>query len=213
MESFAEFFKEGGVFMGVILAVLAVSMAIIVERMILLYRYRVNAGKIWIKVRDLVLSNKIQEAITLCSRSQAPLIRIFSSGLKNANAKERKIQNAVDETMLEVVPELEKRTGHLTILANIATLTGLLGTIFGLRLAFTAVSLADPTQKAGVLATGIAQALNTTAFGLLVAVPVLLCYSFLHSKMNRLIDEIDQFSVKLINLLSERGESHGSKTV
>ena len=208
-----EFFKEGGIFMWIILAVFAVGIGIIIERIILIFRFQVNSKGLWQKVFNLVKGGRLQEAVSLCRKSEAPLPRIFCSGLRQANASEKKIQNAVDEVMLEVMPELEKRTGHLTILANIATLTGLLGTIFGLRLAFTAVAMADPTQKAGILAQGISQALNTTAFGLLVAVPILLSYSFIQSKITRIIDEIDQFSVKLINLLSEQEPKDGSETV
>ena len=203
-ERTAAFFAEGGIFMWVILFVFGVSAGIIIERILLLARYRINAVGLWQRVRELVLSDRDQEAINLCKKSQAPLPRIFSSGLKYAKTNERQIQNAVDEVMLEVVPELEKRIGHLTILANISTLAGLLGTIFGLRTAFTGVAMADPTQKASVLASGIAEALNVTALGLMVAVMVLLSYSFIQARVTNMIDDIDQFSVKLINLLVER---------
>jgi biopolymer transport protein ExbB/TolQ len=201
---FQETSPEGKFFMYVIIAVFALSLAIIVERLLLLARFRINAEGLWLKVRELIVSNHLQEASELCRKSTAPLPRIFSSGLKHSKGTEKQIQNAVDEVMLEVLPELEKRVGHLTILANIATLAGLLGTVFGLRRAFTGVAVADPAQKAGILAEGIATALNATALGLVVAVAALLCYSFIQAKLTHMIDDIDQFSVKFINLMTER---------
>lgn len=210
---FAQFFSEGGPFIWVIIAVFAMTASVIVDRFALIFRYRVNAVALWQKVRDLVGSDRIQEALNLCRKSEAPLPRIFASGLKTANGTEQQIQNAVDEIMLEVVPELEKRVGYLTILANIATLAGLIGTIFGLRMAFSGVAVADPTQKAGILANGIATALNTTALGLMVAVTALLSYSVIQSRITGMVDDIDQFSVKLINLLVEKGNRDGTKTV
>lgn len=208
-EGMHEFFKEGGAFMWIILAVGVMGVAVIVDRMLLVFRYRINSAGLWQKIEDLVNHGRVQEAQALCKRSAAPLPRIFLSGLKHAQGSERKIQNAVDEVMLEVVPELEKRIGHLTILANISTLAGLVGTIFGLKKAFAGVAIADPTQKAGMLAKGIAEALNTTALGLLIAVTILLSYSFIQSRVTAIIDEIDHFSVKLINLLTERSQSNG----
>ncbi|MEK7680340.1 MAG: MotA/TolQ/ExbB proton channel family protein, partial [Deltaproteobacteria bacterium] len=104
----------------------------------------------------------------------------------------------------EVMPTIDKRITYLATLANIATLLGLLGTIQGLIQAFAAVSSADPSEKAGILSRGIAIALYTTAFGLIVAVPLLAMYTVLQSKAHTIIDEIDEYSVKLVNLISDR---------
>jgi len=104
--------------------------------------------------------------------------------------------------MLEVLPPLERRTSYLPILANVATLLGLLGTIIGVIQAFAAVSAADPSQKATLLAHGISVALNMTAFGLIVAVPLILSYAFLQSGTTKIIDSLDQYSTKLANFFT-----------
>ncbi len=104
---------------------------------------------------------------------------------------------------MEVVPRLEKRTHYLATFANIATLLGLLGTIIGLIKAFTAVSHADPAEKADLLSASISVAMNTTAFGLMVAIPLLLVYTVLQSKTTTLVDSLEMASVKFLNILTE----------
>jgi biopolymer transport protein ExbB/TolQ len=161
------------------------------------------------EIRKLVKADDIDKAEYLCARAgNRALPRVVESGLKAVGGKEevdfRTIQNSVDEGMLEVIPKLEERTHFLAMLANIATLIGLMGTIYGLILSFRAVSAPgiDPTEKARLLAAGISTAMNTTLTGLFVAVPATICYSYLQSRTKKIIDEIDEHTVKLINLLT-----------
>ncbi|MCG8604300.1 MotA/TolQ/ExbB proton channel family protein, partial [bacterium] len=134
--------------------------------------------------------------------------KVVSAGLRKVTASEtidfRAIQNSVDEGTLEVIPKLQERTGFLAMIGNIATLIGLMGTIYGLILAFNAVSEAgyDAAQKSAFLAAGISTAMNTTLLGLAIAVPAILVYTFLHNKTIQIIDDIDEHTVKLINLLT-----------
>jgi biopolymer transport protein ExbB/TolQ len=127
-------------------------------------------------------------------------------GLEASNGSALDIQNAIDEAALEVIPSVDKRVPYLSTLANVATLLGLLGTIQGLIQAFSAIAVADPSQKAALLAKGISIALYSTASGLVVAIPMLIMFTILQSKSQKIVDEIDEFSVKLVNLLS-RGKS------
>jgi len=205
METLASFFRDGGIFMYFILGTAVIGIAIMVERgIVLLFRYNVDARALWNKVSKFIEDGNIEKAKLLCKDSSSPLLKILYTGISVSNVLDREIQNAIDEKALEIVPAIDKRVSYLSTLANIATLLGLLGTIQGLIQAFAAVGVADPSQKASLLANGISVALYTTAFGLIVAIPMLAGYTVLQAKAHRLIDEIDEFSVKLINLLNRR---------
>lgn len=204
MEMLATFMREGGVFMYLILVVSMIGTAIAVERIIcLFFKYSADADSLWGKISKAVADNNIESAKSFCRGHAAPIARVFDKALQNHGKSERDLQTAVDEVSLEVIPDIDKRVSYLAMLANIATLLGLLGTIQGLIQAFQAVGSADPTQKASILAGGISIALYTTAFGLIVAIPILIAYSILQSKAHRLVDDIDEFSIKIINLLSK----------
>jgi len=207
METVAAFFKDGGIFVKFILVVSIIGLAIMVERSIyLLYKYNVDGKVLWKKVSGFIRDNDIEEARTICANNSVPLMKIMNYGLEASNGSAKDIQNAIDEAALEVIPLVDKRVTYLATLANVATLLGLLGTIQGLIQAFSAIAVADPSQKAALLAKGISIALYSTAAGLVVAIPMLIMYTILQAKSQKIIDEIDEFSVKLVNLLS-RGKS------
>ena len=205
MQTLAGFFRDGGMFMYFILAVFVTGMAMIVERAyILIHKYNINARALWEKISKLIMAGELDRVQKLCGGSDAPLLKILNAGVSAADATDREIQNAIDEVSLEVIPLITKRIAYLSTLANVATLLGLLGTIQGLVQAFSAVGSAEPSQKAALLAGGISVALYTTAFGLIVAIPILVMYTILQVKAHKITDEIDEFSVKLINLLDRR---------
>ena len=163
------------------------------------------------QIQKLVMANNIDRAIKLCNAApSAALPRVIKAGLTRANKGPDEIQNAVEEATLEIVPIVTKRTSVLQQIANIATLLGLLGTILGLIQAFAALQdpSIPPDKRQAMLAGGIAIAMNTTAFGLMVAIPCLCAQVFLQSVTKKIVDEIDQYSVKLGNLLISR--LHGS---
>lgn len=202
METIATFFRDGGIFMYLILAASMVGAAIIGDRVIhLMFKYNVDARELWKKVSACVQEGNIEKARSFCRNLNSPLARVLDKGLSHHGGSERNLQNAIDEVSLEVIPSIDKRIPHLAMTANIATLLGLLGTIQGLTQAFSAVGSADPSQKAALLASGISIALYTTAFGLIVAIPMLAMYSLLQARAHKIVDEIDEFSVKLMNLL------------
>lgn len=205
MEALASFFREGGIFMYIILGVFAIGIAIMVERgYILIHKCNVDARALWAKISKYIQDGDTEKARVLCKGSHIPLMRVLDAGLLASAGSERDIQNAIDEIALEIIPSIDKRIVYLSTLANVATLLGLLGTIQGLVQAFAAVGHAEPSQKAALLAGGISVALYTTAFGLIVAIPLLVSYAMLQSKSHKIIDEIDEFSVRLINLLNRR---------
>lgn len=205
METIAMYFKEGGFVMYVILAVGLLGLAVIIERsIVLIHKYNVDARALWGKVSKLIKDGNAPQAQALCKDSDAPLLRVLYAGIGASDGTERDIQNAIDEITLEVMPTINKRLSHLLTIANIATLIGLLGTVHGLMEAFGALANADPSQKATILARGISIVLYATAFGLLVAIPMLGAYAVLQAKAHKIIDDIDEFSVKLINLIHSR---------
>ena len=202
IDAIATFFRNGGTFMYIILGTFVFGAAIIVERgFILIYSYNVDGKALWSKVSKFIMDGNMDKAKDLCHGSKAPLMRILDIGIAASNDSEKGVQNAIDEIALEMIPSVDKRIPYLLTLANIATLLGLLGTIHGLIQSFSAVGSADPSQKASLLAGGISLALNTTSFGLMAAIPLLAMYSVLQAKANKIIDEIDEFSVKLLNIL------------
>jgi len=199
-------FAEGGPFMYAILGVAVFAMAIAFERLFyIIFRANINAVAFMAQVQKLIMANNIDRAIKLCNAEpHAALPRVVKSGLSRANRTEKEISNAVEETTLEMGPLLNKRTGYLSMLANVATLLGLLGTIIGLVQAFDAVANASPEMKQTMLANGIAVAMFTTAWGLMVAIPTLVIHSIVMTRTNKIMDDVDQYALKTLNLLTAR---------
>jgi biopolymer transport protein ExbB/TolQ len=198
------FFMEGGFFMYPVLLVAALGSAIMIERFLYITRASANGETLWRQIQSSLAAHKIEDAIKLCQSNPRPIYHVLLAGLKAAkiSSVRESIQRSLEEAMLEVLPPLERRTAYLPILANVATLLGLLGTIIGVIEAFAAVSAADPSQKATLLAHGISVALNMTAFGLIVAVPLILSYAFLQAGTTKIIDSLDQYSTKLANFFA-----------
>ena len=163
----------------------------------------INGASFMNEIQRHILSNDLQGAVRICSGSEAVLPRVLKSGLKRSNNSTEQMQNAIDATALEVIPKVESRLNYLSLIANVSTLFGLLGTIQGLITSFAAVAAADPSQKAEMLANGIAKAMNTTFLGLLSAITIMILHSFLVAKAESIINGIDEYSVKLMDLLEQ----------
>ncbi len=202
------FFKAGGLFMFPIMLILAIGTAIIIERFKFLKRTWTDGSLLWTKLEESIKTNRIDDAIRECSLSEAALPKVLSAGLEKARSVKQKrdsreeLENHLEEAMLDIMPQLERRTHYLPTLANVSTLLGLLGTIIGLIRSFQSLAVADPSQKAFLLAQGVSVAMNTTAFGLIVAIPIMLCYSYIQSRTIKTIDALDAYSIKLVNLLT-----------
>ncbi len=204
MEGVIRFFKDGGVWMYPLVVVSAFALAVIIERFYYYYIHcRINAKALLTQLTRMVRNGEVEKARQLCAKTKTPLSAVLESALWHFQQQEPdyEIQNAVDEIALRELPRIQRRTHYLSLFANIATLLGLLGTIFGLQQAFGALAAADPSQKATVLARGIAIAMNTTALGLMVAVPCMIMFSIFGAKANTLIEEIDESSVRFLNFL------------
>jgi len=199
-----EFFQSGGPFMYPILLVLAIGAAIAIERYIYLTLVRIKNKGVWKRLLPLLENEKYDTARAAVLQSDAAVSKILGYGLNRAEhgGSSDEIQMAMEEGLLEVVPRLEKRTHYLATLANIATLLGLLGTIIGLTEAFSTVAVADPADKANLLSASISIAMNTTAFGLMVAIPLLLIHAVMQTKTSELVDTLEMATVRLSNLMT-----------
>jgi len=200
------FFQEGGVFMYPIVVVLALGLAIAVERWLYLTMTTASNKMLWNKVSPYLKSGNFSGAMQVTSKSKAAIAQIMTYGLNRVRSARRRedVEQAMEESLMEVMPRLEKRTHYLATFANIATLLGLLGTIIGLINAFTAVSNANPAEKADLLSASISVAMNTTAFGLMVAIPLLLVHTLLQTKTTEIVDSLEMASVKFLNAITER---------
>jgi biopolymer transport protein ExbB len=209
MDMFASvigFFQNGGVFMYPIVIVLALGLAISIERYFFLSKTSVSNRMVWKKITPFIKAGKFQEAASVTEKSNSAVGQILSYGLNRIKLAARRddVEKAMQESLMEVMPRLEKRTHYLATFANIATLLGLLGTIIGLIRAFTAVSAANPAEKADLLSASISVAMNTTAFGLMVAIPLLLIHTILQSKTTEIVDSLEMVAVKFLNAVDER---------
>jgi biopolymer transport protein ExbB/TolQ len=204
------FFQEGGVFMYPIVLVFALGLAIAIERWLYLTMTTAKNKALWNKITPHLKAGNFSAAAQMASKSKAAIATIMTYGLNRVrSARQREdIEKAMEESLMEVVPRLERRTHYLAIFANIATLLGLLGTIIGLIRAFTAVSNANPAEKADLLSASISVAMNTTAFGLMVAIPLLLVHTLLQTKTTEIVDSLEMASVKFLNSISDRSEAN-----
>jgi biopolymer transport protein ExbB len=202
------FFRSGGPFMYVILAAAVLILAIILERLWVIGRASALDGSRFTRdLLRLVHKHDTQKALALSKQNRGPAGRVAHAILTTETASEEKLNNAADGAALVVLPPLSRRLPTLSMLANVATLLGLLGTIFGLTTAFAAVGAADPSQRSAFLAAGISQALNTTAFGLMVAVPALVMHSLLAGKVESVVEQVDEISVRLVRAMTGQSES------
>jgi biopolymer transport protein ExbB len=208
MDAVVRFFKEGGMWMLPIAFVSFLVLGIAIERVIVIvFRLNLNGAAFMAQIQKLVMANNIDRAIKLCNAApHAALPKVIKAGLSRANKGETEIQTAIEEAMLEVMPPLTKRSGSLATLASLSTLLGLLGTVMGLIGAFRAVAKADPAQKSQILTEFIAEAMNCTAFGLMVGIPGLFAHMYLAGSVKKITDDLDIYSVKLENLLINRGK-------
>ena len=205
-----DFFNKGGLFMYPIMIVFAVGMAITIERWLELNRTRSINSQMWNKIHPVLEKGEFDKAREMVKKDRSVVSKMLGMGLARLGAVRRRedIEIAMEESMMEIIPQLEKRTPYVALLANIATLLGLLGTIMGLIEAFTAVANANPAEKADLLSASISVAMNTTAFGLMSAIPLLLFHAMLTSTTGQIVDSLEMASVKALNSISDFNKRH-----
>jgi biopolymer transport protein ExbB len=207
------FFQKGGLFMYPILLVFLTGMAITAERWYQLNRTRNINRNMWNVLYPVLAKGEFDKARTIIAKDKSAISQMLGTGLARLGAVRRRedFEIAMEESMMEIIPQLEKRTPYVALLSNIATLLGLLGTIMGLIEAFTAVANANPAEKADLLSASISVAMNTTAFGLMSAIPLLLLHSKLTSTTGQIVDSLEMASVKVLNTISDFNRRHFEK--
>jgi biopolymer transport protein ExbB len=210
--SIVNFFVQGGAFMYPILIVAAVGAAMAVERYVTLTRTGARNRAFWARVEPALMKGEFDRAREMTSKDDTTISRLLSIGLALQGTVRRRddVEKAMEESMMESIPLLQKRTHYLATFANIATLLGLLGTVSGLIHAFAAVATVNPAEKANLLSASISEAMNCTAFGLVTAVPLLFLHALLQTKTTELIDGIETASVKFLNALAARAHARVS---
>ena len=205
VQAMIEFFQKGGPFMYPILIVFAAGMAITIERWLQLNRTRSVNIKMWNLIHPVLAEGEFDKVREMVKKDKSVISKMLGMGLARMGAVRRRedIEIAMEESMMEIIPQLEKRTPYVALLANIATLLGLLGTIMGLIEAFTAVANANPAEKADLLSASISVAMNTTAFGLMSAIPLLLFHAMLTSTTGQIVDSMEMVSVRALNSISD----------
>src|SRR5258706_7427772 len=201
-----KFFQDSGVFIYPSIGVLALGLAIAIERYVYVTRARSQNRRLWETLLPHLQSGKYPQVLQAVSRSDTAIGKIIYYGLERVKTARRRedIDAAMEEGMMEIVPRLEKRTHYLATLANVVTLLGLLGTIIGLIKAFTAVAAVNPSEKSELLSASISIAMNNTAFGLMVAIPFLLIHAYLQARTSEIVDSLEAAKVKFLNLIEQR---------
>jgi biopolymer transport protein ExbB/TolQ len=213
LKGISEAFHEGGWGMWPILITSIIIIAITVERAVYLMKASVDKDKLLALLKSQVMSGNVQGAIKVCSGNPTPMTRIVQAGLMKFNRSDEEVQAAMDEAALRELPKVNARTPYLGMLANFAVMAGLLGTITGMIKSFGSASGADSSRKAALLAEGISEALNCTAFGIGVSLVGLLGFSLLTGKTTKVVDDINEVTVQVLNLVtSHRGQMQGSAT-
>lgn len=209
VNTIARFFQDGGAFMYPIALVLFIGLAIVLERWFFLTRARHSNRRAFDRLLPMLKKKEYTSAMQLAQSTKAPISRIIAAGIARLQQTPRRdeIEYAMEEGVMEALPRLEKRTQYLATLANVATLLGLLGTIIGLIAAFTAVANADPAEKATLLSQSISVAMNTTAFGLMSAIPLLMAHAMLQTKTTEIVDSLEMAGVKFLNLLADKPQA------
>ncbi|MBN1482658.1 MotA/TolQ/ExbB proton channel family protein [candidate division KSB1 bacterium] len=203
MAHIIRFFTQGGPVMFIILFALIIGIVVIIERIIAIrFKNRIDSDTFVNQIAQLLKAGQTNQAVEYCNRTNAALPNITKAGLMQVGKSDKDVQSALEIAAMVEIPRLEKRTHYLSMIANVATLLGLLGTILGLINAFAAVAHADAADKATLLTAGISIAMNTTAFGIITAIPCLIGYTYLVETTNELIDEINENVARLYRFMT-----------
>lgn len=209
-----KFIADGGIWMWPIITAGAVGIAISFERHIKLTLIKHANKKMWDKLHRVLIEGDFDKAREMTANDKSAISQLLSLGLERQGAVRRRddIEIGMEEGMMEIIPQLEKRTPYIALLANISTLLGLLGTVMGLIEAFTAVAHASPAEKADLLAAAISVGMNCTAFGLLFGIPLMILHSYIVAKTGAIVNSLEMASIKTLNLITATARRHDNSS-
>ena len=213
IDTAVKFFQDSGLAIYPSILIMAIGLAIAIERFVFLKRAGAENRKLWSQLLPMLQSGRLKDVQHAASGSDAAVGKIVANGLQRMQSPGRRedIDAAMEEGMMEIVPRLEKRTHYIATFANVITLVGLLGTIIGLIKGFTAVAAVNPAEKAELLSASISIAMNNTAFALAVAIPFLLIHSFLQARTSEIVDGLEAAKISFLNLVQRlKAESTGA---
>lgn len=211
IQTIAQKFNEGGDFMWIILFVLAAALAVSLERVIYYFiTGKFNGRKLMAEVASMLNKGDLEKAIGFVGKKKTPLHNLYRVALKSFDSgmDMKDIEEELEQASIMEVPKYAERLNYLSLFANIATLLGLLGTIAGLQTSFSSLATHEAAQKAAMLANGISQAMNTTAFGLIVAVPCMVLFTVLSNKQKAIVRELDEAVVRLVSYIKKKKEAN-----
>ena len=194
------YFLRGGIMMYPLFLASVLALAIIINKLYVLSRARINERELMRRIKGLVNQKRIEQAVAVCNNSKGPVASILNAGLSQYNKGQRAIEDAFEAQALEEVPRLESYLPALATIAAVSTLMGFTGTVLGMIRAFDSIAAASATSPA-IVASGISEALITTATGLLIAIPTLLFYRYFVHRVDRLVSEIERYCKELIRIL------------
>jgi biopolymer transport protein ExbB/TolQ len=202
LSTVVKFFQDAGYFIYISIAIMAVGLAIAIERFLFLQKARSENRKLWDMILPLLQGGRYDKVAAIAQNSEVAIGRIVAYGLDRLRTPHRRedVDAAMEEGMMEIVPRLEKRTHYIATFANVVTLVGLLGTIIGLIRAFTAVAGVNPAEKSEMLAASISIAMNNTAFALMVAIPFMLIHAFLTARATEIVDSLEAAKISFLNI-------------
>ncbi|NHO64555.1 MotA/TolQ/ExbB proton channel family protein [Aestuariicella hydrocarbonica] len=208
MDTIVAFFLEGGFWMYPIMIVGAIGLATGIERFVKLTKIELANKQVWERIQPVLAKGDFDAAMKITADDSSTVSKLLESGLALQGSVRRRedIEIAMEEEMMGIIPMLEKRIASIALYANISTLLGLLGTILGLIAAFNAVASANPAEKADLLSASISIAMNTTAFGLITAIPLLFIHSYMNSKCGAIVDSLEMVSVRTLNVISRKAK-------
>jgi biopolymer transport protein ExbB/TolQ len=207
-----KFFQDCGLFIYPSVLIMALGVAIAIERFIFLSRARSQNRSVWAQTLPMLQQGQFKEVRVLTAASDSAVGKIVNYGLTRMQSPGRRedYDAAMEEGMMEIVPRLEKRTHYIATFANVITLVGLLGTIIGLIKDFTAVAQVNPAEKAELLSASISIAMNNTAFALMVAIPFLLIHAFLQAQTSEIVDGLEAAKMSFLNLVQRLSAEQAS---
>lgn len=213
LQNMIKFIQAGDLWVYPILVAMVAGLAIALERWLFLRSVTKNNSVLWDNVFPLLSKGQFKGALDLVKNSDMPVARILTHGINRTMSARRHedVELALEEGLMETMPRIEKRTNYISTIANVSTLLGLLGTIMGLIDAFAAVASADPAQKADLLSKSVSVAMNTTALGLISAIPLMLLYAYLQSKTNEVVESLEMVNVKFLNILRNVSQQQKSE--
>ncbi len=198
-----DMFLKGGLVMWPILACSIVGLAIAVEKFIVIRKSKINVPAFSIKIRGILKKKDVTSAMGYCMEEKSPISNIIRRGLKKIKFGRKRVLEAIEVAGKQEISKLEKGLSTLATVAGAAPMLGFLGTVTGMIAAFMKIQELQGSASPADLASGIWEALLTTAFGLFVGIPALALYNYFVSNINKIVLDMERVATDILDVLDE----------